>query len=156
MRIQKLDDLRRQLDLRWLFNFSIIVLMCGLVISFSSFALAIEDSDVEKAFVKFQHDWIEKLNHYGKYGKKNVEVKEDQDHKGTYVASYLELSDPFEYRIKKTGQKGSPYVGVIRYKKMEYSSRGKTPEEASNGNFECKRQLTVTEIFRFSGGKWVY
>jgi len=156
MRNHKIDDTRKLLDLRWLFGLSISLLVCGLIISFSSYALATEDSDVEKAFVKFQHEWIEKLNHHGKYGKKNVEVKEDQDHKGVYVASYLELSDPFEYRVKKTGQKGSPYVGVMRYKRMTYSSSGKTPEEASNGNFECKRQLTVTEIFRFSGGKWVY
>jgi len=142
-------------NLRLLFGLSIGMLVWGLVLSLPIYAAAIEDSDVEKAFVKFQQEWIEKLNQHGKYGKKHIEVKEDKDHKG-YIASYLELSDPFEYRIKKTGQKGSPYVGVMRYKRMEYSSTGKTREEASNGQFQCKRQLTVTEIFRFSGGKWVY
>jgi len=156
MRKQKLNNLWVLLNFRWLLGFSLSMLVCGLVISFSPYALAIEDADVEKAFVKFQREWIEKLNHHGKYGRNHIEVKQAQDQKGGYIASYLELSDPFEYRVKKTGQKGSPYVGVMRYKRMEYSSTGKTREEASNGNFECKRQLTVTEIFRFSGGKWVY
>lgn len=132
------------------------LLMTGLLLALSSHAFAVEDVEVEKAFVRFQGEWIAKLTKYGKYGKDYVQVAEDETRKGNYVASYLELSKPFEYRIKKTGQKASPYVGVMRYKKMTYSSKGKTPEEASAGNFKCEHESVVTEIFRFSGNKWVY
>jgi hypothetical protein len=132
------------------------LLLGCLLSSMPSFALTAEDAEVEQAFVKFQHEWISKLNQHGKYGKGNVQVEEDLNNKGNYTASYFTLSDPIDYRIKKTTQKGSPYVGVLRYKKMVCSSRGKTPEEASAGNFKCEHKQTVTEIFRFSDGKWVF
>lgn len=157
MRHEKMIGCKRMLGRKWLGDLWMGLIVFGLVVTFASSAFAVDDSaDVEKAFVKFQHEWIQKLNRYGNYGKKHVEVKEDKDHQGVYIASYLELSDPFEYRIKQTGQKGSPYVGVIRYRKMTYASRGKTPEEASAGNYKCEHQSIVTEIFRYSGGKWVY
>ena len=132
------------------------LLLCGLFNSLPSFALALEDAEVEQAFVQFQHEWITKLNNHGKYGKGNIQIEQDPNNKGNYTASYFTLSDPIDYRIKKTAQKGSPYVGVLRYKKMICSSNGKTPEEASAGNFKCEHKQTVTEIFRFSGGKWVF
>lgn len=134
----------------------ILLLLFGLVIGFSSLAVASEEADVEKEFVTFQHEWMQKLVRNGKYGRNNTQVKADETQQGLYVASYAELSDPFEYRIKKTDQQGAPYIGVIKYKKMTYSSKGKSPEEASRGDYVCDKELIVTEIFRFSGGKWVY
>lgn len=134
----------------------ILLLLFGLMISFSSLALALEEADVEKEFVTFQREWMEKLVRNGKYGRNNAQVKADESQQGLYVASYAELSEPIEYRIKKTDQQGAPYIGVIKYKKMTYSSKGKNPEEASRGDYVCDKELIVTEIFRFSGGKWVY
>lgn len=134
----------------------LMLVLFGLMMGFSSFAVALEEADVEKEFVTFQHEWMQKLLRNGKYGRSNVQVKVDETQQGVYVASYSELSDPIDYRIKKTDQQGSPYVGVVKYKKIMYSSKGKTPEEATRGDFVCDRELIVTEIFRFSGGKWVY
>lgn len=152
----KVGDIKKLRNTDWLAKCLFGVLAALLLLSFSSHALAVDDAEVEKAFVKFQHDWIAKLNKYGTYGKSHLQVKEDEAHKGSYVASYLMLTEPFEYRIKKTGQKASPYVGVIRYKKMTYASKGNTPEEASGGTFKCVHESIVTEIFRYSGDKWVY
>jgi len=151
-----IGDLRKLRDVNWIGKFWLGLLAGALLLSLSSHALALEDAEVEKAFVKFQHEWIEMLTKYGKYGKSHLQVQEDQAHKGSYIASYLVLTEPFEYRIKKTGQKASPYVGVIRYKKVTYSSKGNTPEQASAGKFKCEHESIVTEIFRFSGNKWVY
>ncbi len=134
----------------------ILLLLFGLTIGFSSLTLASEEADVEKEFVAFQQEWMQKLVRNGKYGRNNAQVKADEIQQGLYVASYAELSDPFEYRIKKTDQQGAPYIGVIKYKKITYSSKGKSPEEASRGDYVCDKELIVTEIFRFSGGKWVY
>lgn len=134
----------------------ILLVLFGLMIGFSSLALALEEADVEKEFVTFQREWMEKLVRNGKYGRNNAQVKADDSQQGLYVASYAELSDPIEYRIKKTDQQGAPYIGVIKYKKMTYSSKGKNPEEASRGDYVCDKELIITEIFRFSGGKWVY
>ena len=133
-----------------------LLVLFGIMLGFSSLALASEETDVEKEFVTFQREWMEKLVRNGKYGRSNVQVKADESQQGLYVASYAELSDPIEHRIKKTDQQGAPYIGVIKYKKMTYSSKGKSPEEASRGDYVCDKELIVTEIFRFSGGKWVY
>lgn len=133
-----------------------LLVLFGLMLGFSSFAIALEEADVEKAFVTFQDEWMQKLIRNGKYGRSNVQVKADETQQGIYVASYAELSDPIEHRIKKTDQQGSPYIGVIKYKKKTCSSKGKSPEEAASGQYSCNKELIVTEIFRFSGGKWVY
>lgn len=138
------------------FKSLILLVLFGIMIGFSSLAIALEEADVEKEFVTFQHEWMQKLVRNGKYGRNNAQVKADETQQGLYVASYAELSDPIEYRIKKTDQQGAPYIGVIKYKKMTYSSKGKNPEEASRGDYVCDKELIVTEIFRFSGGKWVY
>lgn len=152
----RVGDFRKLRELHWVGKLLLGILVVLLLSSFSSHALALNDAEVEKAFVKFQHDWIAKLTKYGTYGKSHLQVKEDEAHKGSYVASYLVLTEPFEYRIKKTGQKASPYVGVIRYKKMTYASKGSTAEEASAGSFKCVHESIVTEIFRYSGDRWVY
>jgi hypothetical protein len=135
---------------------SVVFFVLALLCCTSSFALATDESNAKEGFQKFQHDWVNKLKEHGKYGQQNIQVSEDPDQKGKFVAKYDELKDPTETRIEKTGQKGTPYVGVLHYEKWTYACRGNTPEEAKQGPFQCELQEGITEIFRYSKGKWVY
>ena len=118
--------------------------------------LAAEDQldAVKKAFEVFQDDWIQKVQAEGNWGEDKNTVEADPQ--GGYRASYRKVSEAREMEVKPTDDKKSPYVGVLRYEEQLYSSHGETPELAKQGPFECVKRVVVTEIFRYSEGKWVY
>ena len=115
---------------------------------------AADDEAVRKAFEVFQSDWIGKMNHHGQFGADKIKVEEDPQ--GLYCATYRVIARDTESEVKATGDKASPYVGVLKYEEHTYACRADSPELAQQGPFECERQLAVTEIFRYSGGQWHY
>ncbi len=110
-------------------------------------------SEAETSFIQFKDEWVQKLNKHCKYGKENAEVTTNGD--GLYVAQYSEMAEP-SYEVKETGVKESPYVGILRYDKTTYSAEAATKEDALNGPFKTVSLQGVTEIFRYSKGKWIY
>ena len=134
-----------------------IPLFFGLLLAFGSIPVFARDEvPAEEAFIRFQKEWLDGLNRHGKFGESHMRVEREPDHGGAYVARYSELTGPTAYEIKKTGQSKVPYIGVLHYEERSYLSKGKTPEEAGAGPFQCEKQTAITEIFRFSDGKWVY
>jgi hypothetical protein len=131
-------------------------ILVGILCCTYSYALALDDSQVKASFQEFQHDWLKRLKQHGKYGQENVRISEDPDQKGSYIATYEDLTEPLDSRVNKTDQKATPYVGVLQYDKLTHVCRGKTPEEARSGPFHRESEESITEIFRFSKGKWVY
>ena len=115
---------------------------------------AADDEAVKKAFEVFQSDWIVKLNHHGQFGTDKIKVEKDPQ--GRYCATYRVIAKDTESEVKATGDKASPYVGVLKYEEHTYASCADSPELAKQGPFECERQRAITEIFRYSGGKWHY
>jgi len=47
-------------------------------------------------------------------------------------------------------------VGKIVYREVRYEKRGGTISEAEHSTAQAVEVTEVTEIFRYSGGKWVY
>jgi hypothetical protein len=138
-------------------NLWICFVVCALLGCFSvEFARASEDAQAEESFVQFQKEWIQKLREHGKYGEEHAQVTEDGEKTGTYLAEYSVLTEPSSFEIKKTDVSASPYVGVIHYEKQTYSCRAKSPEEAKRGPYQLTKSSGVTEIFRYSKGKWLY
>jgi hypothetical protein len=117
---------------------------------------AADDAQVEKAFQDFQKDWIKKLNTEGKYGEKSMRVEKSPGDGAGYTASYDVVKEPKASHVKKTEQKATPYIGTVQYEIWTCSSMGKTQEEARGGPFSCQPRGDTTEIFRFTGSKWVY
>lgn len=113
-----------------------------------------DDEAVKKAFEVFQSDWIVKMNHHGRFGTDKIKVEKDSQ--GRYYATYRVIAEDMESEVKATGNKASPYVGVLKYEVHTYASHADSPELAKQGPFEVERQVSVTEIFRYSGGKWHY
>jgi hypothetical protein len=137
-------------------RFLLLVLLlfgCAAMSPTRSFA-ADDQAAVTKAFEVFQQEWLIKLNQHGDYGWEKIKV--EQDAEGRHCASYRILTKGLESEVKATGDKGSPYVGVLKYEEQTYASRAATPDLARQGPFECEKALVVTEIFRYSGGKWLY
>jgi len=117
---------------------------------------AADEAQVEKSFVVFQKDWIKKLNTEGKYGEKSVRVDKASGGGAPFTATYDVVKEAKSYEIKKTDQPASPYIGKVQYEIQTCTAQGKTAEEAKRGPFTCQPRSEVTEIFRFTGSKWVY
>jgi hypothetical protein len=126
----------------------------GIVALYFSPCSAADDEAVKKAFEVFQNDWIAKMNHHGEFGKDKIKVEKDSQ--GRYCAVYRLIAKDTESEVKPTGDKASPYVGVLKYEEQTYANRADSPELAKQGPFECEKQVLVTEIFRYAGGKWLY
>ena len=117
---------------------------------------AADEVEAEKTFLEFQKDWIKKLNTVGKYGEKNMRVEKSPGDGAAFIASYDVVKEPKSSHVKKTNQQATPYIGTLQYEIWTCSARGKTPEEAKRGPFSCEPRSETTEIFRFTGSKWVY
>jgi hypothetical protein len=58
--------------------------------------------------------------------------------------------------VKKTDSKETPFVGILTYFEKTMRCVGKTKEEALKGPFQPSDSKQVSEIFRFTKGKWMY
>jgi len=115
------------------------------------------DDDAQQAkssFEVFKVEWMKKVNGYGDYGEHNVKVEKDPQ--GQYVATYRLIAPAEGSEVKATGDKFSPFVGLMKYEEQTFQSRADTPELAKKGPFKCEKEVIITEIFRYSKGKWVF
>ena len=132
------------------------LLVLGLLGCLLSVGQAADEALAEKSFVQFQKDWIKKLNTEGKYGEKSMRIDRASGGDAAYIATYDVVKEPKSYEIKKTEQKATPYIGKMQYEILTCTAQGKTAEEAKRGPFSCVPRSDITEIFRFTGSKWVY
>jgi hypothetical protein len=132
------------------------LLVLGFLGCVCSVGQAMDDEQVEKSFVQFQKDWIKKLNTEGKYGEKSMQVDKASGGGSQFIAKYDIVKEAKAYKIKKTDQKATPYIGTVQYEISTCSANGNTAEEARRGAFTCEPKSEITEIFRFSGSKWIY
>ena len=64
---------------------------------------------------------------------------------------------PHRYLIvKKTGSTITPFIGILTYFEQTLQCVGKTREEALQGPWHQIDTRQVSEIFRFTKGKWEY
>ncbi|MEJ5348710.1 MAG: hypothetical protein WHS46_08490 [Desulfosoma sp.] len=117
-------------------------------------AQAIDEKEACRLFESFQSEWMKKLSQHGLYGPEKVAFEEIKGQKKV-VARYSELGEVKETRVKKTESKGCPFVGVLSYEEKVCESEGRSRADAAKGPFSCGTR-TVTEVFRFADGKWVY
>ena len=134
----------------------IALLVFGLLVCLISVGQAADEAQVEKSFAQFQKDWIKKLNTEGKYGEKSMRIEKSSGGDAPYTAAYDVVKEAKSYEIKKTEQPATPYIGKVQYEIMTCTAQGKTAEEAKRGPFACTPRSDITEIFRFTGSKWVY
>jgi hypothetical protein len=130
------------------------LLLFGMLAMGSPPCSAADEEAVKKAFEVFRTDWIVKMNQHGQFGRDKIKVEEDAE--GRYCATYRVIAEDMKSEVKATGEKASPYIGVFKYEVHTYASHAESPELAKQGPFEVQRQVAVTEIFRYSGGKWHY
>jgi len=109
---------------------------------------------VQTSFDAFTIEWMKKLSDAEEFHRtKVITVSESAEGFAAEYVGYL----PHRYIIiKKTESKDTPFVGILTYYEKTMRCVGKTKEEALKGPFEASDSQQVSEIFRFTKGKWVY
>lgn len=117
-------------------------------------AAAVISQDVALAtFDAFTIEWMKKLAETEGFRKSRAQVKQSQE---GFFAEYTGYLPDRYINVKKTESTETPYVGILTYYEKTLRCTGKTKEEALQGPFNQVDTNQVSEIFRFTKGKWVY
>ena len=112
------------------------------------------EDTVRESFDVFTIEWMKKLSQTEEFHRaKELKITESPDGFSAEYVGYF----PHRYIIvKKTDSKDTPFVGILTYYEKTMRCMGKTKEEARQGPFQPADSQQVSEIFRFTKGKWEY
>jgi hypothetical protein len=116
--------------------------------------LALVSEDVAlAAFDAFTIEWMKKLAETETFRRSQAKVVQAPEGFSAEYTGYL----PHRYiHVKKTEATDTPYVGILTYYEKKLRCTAKTKDEALKGPFDQVETSQVSEIFRFTKGKWVY
>jgi len=123
-------------------------IMLAVALLCCSTVFAAEEAQVEKSFKVFCKKWIRIIK---KNKPNNVFCREDN---GAYVAEYSSMGDEHNATIKKTVNKKTPYIGILKYREKVFRNKAATCKKAIAGPFAAAVDRNVTELFVFQRGKW--
>jgi len=106
------------------------------------------DERIRSSFADFARSWMAKMQENEAQNRKNPTV---QPGPSENLVTYRGFGDDFTVELRPTGHPSAPFVGILRYNEQVYSCNG-----VDASNCSVASSLPVTEIFRYSGGRWVY
>ena len=134
----------------------LILLSAVLALTLSGPSTAVADpgkSAAQKSFEQFVNVWMSKLDRIGKMNIRGLDIiPRDQGFVGRYVCYGPEC----EFSIKETGSPETPFVGILRYSEKHFLKKGESRQKTFQSPGMLTKKIRVTEIFRFTRGKWVY
>jgi hypothetical protein len=74
-----------------------------------------------------------------------------QQRGGRTVATYTGYAPEWNVEVHATGDRGSPYVGVLHYEEQTFTCRDETTRDCS-----LSSSTPVTEVFPYRDGTWKY
>lgn len=108
-------------------------------------------ADLDSSFKVFCAEWGRKLHEREIFNLKQVKWDTGQNWvQGTYVG----YSEPKSCEVEPDS--GEVPIGKIIYHEFVYEKRGGTVPEAEKEAAKTVETTEVTEIFRYTNGKWVY
>jgi hypothetical protein len=123
-----------------------VVLLVALLCCSTVFAA--EDIKIENSFKDFCKKWLQIKK---KFQPSNVFCKESN---GVYVAEYSDLSEAHDASIKKTVNKKTPFIGILKYREKVFKNTAASRERALSGPFTTSSERMVTELFIYQNGEW--
>ncbi len=134
----------------------LILLSAVLALTLSGPSTAVADPGkpaAQKSFEQFVNVWMSKLDRIGKMNIRGLDIiPRDQGFVGRYVCYGPEC----EFSIKETGSPETPFVGILRYSEKHFLKKGESRQKTFQSPGMLTKKIRVTEIFRFTRGKWVY
>ncbi|MGV1100390.1 hypothetical protein ACUUL3_13405 [Thiovibrio sp. JS02] len=110
--------------------------------------------DIMASFEAFSKSWMSRLDQVSR--RNSLIAKPEAVASGRLRGRYLCYGPDCEREVRGTGSKATPYVGIIRYVQREMEKEGKTLQEMREHPGVATGETKVTEIFRYTGGRWVY
>jgi len=114
----------------------------------------LNEAAAQTSFDVFTIEWMKKLSDAEEFHR-TQDVKVNQSPEGV-AAEYVGYFPHRYIIVKKTDSKETPFVGILTYFEKTMRCVGKTKEEALKGPFQPSDSKQVSEIFRFTKGKWMY
>lgn len=130
-----------------------ILAVAAILIAMTGHASQAVDPQIEEKFKAFCAEWMKKLVVREVDNRAAIKWENGPDGvKGEFVGYGTENV----CEVKEPASKGATPVGTIKYRELRYRKVGATKEEAAKGADTAIEATEVTEIFRYTGGKWVY
>jgi hypothetical protein len=111
------------------------------------------DDPVATKFDSFCAEWMKKLEVRERDNRAAIHWQAGTD---GVQADFVGYSHEHRCQLKPGNGPGSTPIGKIIYMELVYRQAGKSTAEALKVAPRAVDTTEVTEIFRYSGGKWVY
>lgn len=116
-----------------------------------TFAPAVRADDAASMFPQFCDEWMQRL---AVREQRNVAHIQWQQNDGGVKGDYVGYTQDHTC-VTKEGTKSVP-VGKITYVEIRYEKQGGTVADAEQSVARPVESTEITEIFRYSDGKWIY
>jgi hypothetical protein len=124
------------------------VFLIALLVCCSTAFASSDEATVEQSFKDFCKNWVQILK---KNKPGNVFCKESST---GFIAEYATMGDDHNTTIKKTTNKKTPFVGILKYREKVFKCSAATRERAIAGPFRVASERNVTELFIYQNGQW--
>jgi hypothetical protein len=105
-------------------------------------------SRAQAAFETFAADWMTKVRALEAHNRAHPQV---QSGASRPVVTYRGYGSDYHLELRATGHAKAPWVGLLRYTELLYSCRSVTADDCNVAS-----SVPVTEIFRYTNGRWTY
>jgi hypothetical protein len=106
------------------------------------------------SFESFSKDWMARLEQVNQQNNRSLKPESATD--GRVVGRYICYGPDCMREVRGTESKATPYVGIIRYAQKVLEKEGDTPQKMRDHPGVPTNEIQVTEIFRYTKGRWVY
>ena len=106
------------------------------------------------SFESFSKGWMARLEQVNQQNSRTL--KPESAANGRVVGRYICYGPDCMREVRGTESKATPYVGIIRYAQKVVEKEGDTPQKMREHPGVPTSEIQVTEIFRYTGGRWGY
>ena len=137
-------------------QWGLVVVALALLPGLCGSALAGEavPSAVLTSFEIFTQGWMSRLEQVSQQNSR--ELKPEPAANGRLVGRYICYGADCVREVRGTDSKVTPYVGIIRYAQKMMEKEGESLQKMKEHPGLSTSEIQVTEIFRYTGGRWVY
>lgn len=109
---------------------------------------------VLNSFEKFGNTWMARLDQVNRDN--SLALKPENAGTGLVVGRYICYGPDCVKEVRVTGSAATPYVGILRYPQKTMEKTGENAQKMKAAPGVATNEIQVMEIFRYTGGRWVY